>query len=136
MREDLLVLQEHRCFYCQKETPTVWEVDHFMPWARHADNSIDNLVVAHRRCNHNKSDFLACGDHVARWCERSRLRSDDLAHIAQQRSWELEPRRTFSVARAIYGALSNDARLWESGDNFVPIHREQIRGALALGAGA
>ena len=46
------------------------EIDHFVPWARYPDNGIDNLVVAHRRCNHDKRDFLAAFGHVEKWVAR------------------------------------------------------------------
>jgi 5-methylcytosine-specific restriction endonuclease McrA len=41
-------------------------VDHFIPWSRYPNDAIENLVVAHERCNGRKSDFLAASDHVAR----------------------------------------------------------------------
>src|SRR5213592_5079376 len=41
------------------------DVDHFIPWSRYPDDGLENLVVAHARCNAQKSDFLAA---AARQC--------------------------------------------------------------------
>jgi len=45
-------------------------VDHFVPWARHPDSGLDNLVVADARCNGWKGAWLAATDHLARWAGR------------------------------------------------------------------
>jgi hypothetical protein len=111
--------------------PSECHVDHFVPWSRHADNSIDNLVAAHDRCNGRKSDYLAAAEHVERWRDRSTRRAADLASLAGEKNWESRPERTFSVARAIYRMLPDDARLWQSGQNFVLIERPRITVALA-----
>ena len=40
--------QDGECFYCAGRLARAWgEVDHFIPWSRHPDNSLDNLVAAH-----------------------------------------------------------------------------------------
>jgi hypothetical protein len=106
-------------------------VDHFVPWSRHADNSIDNLVAAHDDCNGKKSDYLAAAEHVVRWRERSARCAGDLVDIAREEAWESRPERTLSVARAIYRMLPDDARLWQSGRSFLVIDRPRIVTALA-----
>lgn len=131
VRPGLLDVQRGRCFYCQKGLSGPSHVDHFVPWSRHADNSIDNLVAAHQSCNGSKSDFLAAAEHVERWRERSRAHAADLAQIAREETWESRPDRTLSVARAIYRALPDDTRLWLAGSDFVRIDPPRIAGALA-----
>ncbi|MEP7120185.1 MAG: HNH endonuclease domain-containing protein [Byssovorax sp.] len=131
VRPGLRDLQDGRCFYCEKSLGATCHVDHFVPWARHADNSIDNLVAAHVDCNGQKSDYLAAAEHVVRWRERSARHADDLAAIAVDQQWETRPQRTLSVARAIYQMLPDDARLWLSGRSFLVIDRPRISGALA-----
>ena len=49
--QDLRELQDNRRFYCERRIDGQVEVDHFIPWARHPDNGIENLVVADQRCN-------------------------------------------------------------------------------------
>src|SRR6266480_6864612 len=63
VRGPIIELQEGRCFYCAErlarragQTP---DVDHFIPWSRYPDDGLENLVVAHARCNAQKRDFLA-----------------------------------------------------------------------------
>lgn len=131
VRSALHELQGGRCFYCDKSMSPGCDVDHFVPWSRHADNSIDNLVAAHKPCNGRKSDYLAAAEHVERWRERSARRAADLAAIAREKTWESQAERTFSVARAIYRMLPDDARLWQSGQSFVLIEHPRIAQALA-----
>ncbi|MFO0589465.1 MAG: HNH endonuclease domain-containing protein [Polyangiaceae bacterium] len=133
VRPGLMDVQRGRCFYCEKGLSDAGKVhvDHFVPWSRHADNGIDNLVVAHERCNLSKSDFLAAAEHVEHWRERSRSRAADLAQIARDQTWESHPDRTVSVARAIYHGLPGDARLWLSGQKFELIEVPRIATALA-----
>lgn len=131
VRADLVDLQSGKCFYCEKTMPSACEIDHFVPWSRYSNNSIDNLVAAHKDCNGTKSDFLAAAEHVERWRGRSRDRVSDLAQIADTRRWESQPGSTLSVARAIYGMLPDDTRLWRRGSDFVVIDRARILAALA-----
>src|SRR5205823_5825838 len=55
VRGPIIELREGRCFYCAErlasragQTP---DVDHFIPWSRYPDDGLENLVVAHARCN-------------------------------------------------------------------------------------
>lgn len=131
VRAGLRDLQGGLCFYCQKAMVAEFDVDHFVPWARHADNSVDNLVAAHAHCNGKKSDFLAAADHVERWRDRASRQGAALAELARDKRWDTHPDRTLSVARAIYGRLPHDARLWLSGRSFVTIDPPRIERALA-----
>ena len=131
VRSGLRELQDGRCFYCEKSMGASCHIDHFVPWARHADNSIDNLVAAHEDCNGKKSDYLAAAEHVVRWRERSAQRAGELLAIAREEAWETRPARTLSVARAIYQMLPDDARLWLAGQSFLVIDRPRIASALA-----
>jgi hypothetical protein len=74
VRPGLQELQHDRCFYCDdalaRSPRLAPHVDHFIPWSRYPNDAIENLVVAHERCNGQKRDFLAAADHVARWMER------------------------------------------------------------------
>ncbi len=63
IRLPLLEAQDHSCFYCRRPVPPGGaQVDHFIPWIRHPDNGLDNLVAAHARCNNNKRDTLASAE--------------------------------------------------------------------------
>jgi hypothetical protein len=130
VRGDLRELQDGRCFYCDSSLSGAPEVDHFIPWSRYPDNGIENLVVAHRRCNHAKLDHLAAADHVTRWVDRADRYASDLAAIAHRRDWDRHPERSISVARSIYLRLPPDARLWLARETFVPTSRSELRAAF------
>jgi 5-methylcytosine-specific restriction endonuclease McrA len=117
VRHDLCELQDGRCFYCGRSLGERAVVDHFLPWARHPNNAIENLVAADEGCNGSKKDFLVVGDHVSRW--RSRPASA-LADIAKRREWESAAVRTESVVRTIYLRLPDGAQLWKGPGVFEP----------------
>ena len=137
VRGPIIELQEGRCFYCAErlasragQTP---DVDHFIPWSRYPDDSLENLVVAHTRCNAQKSDFLAAAAHVDHWRARTRSGSPvsaELDRLAEATGWTRHPDRTLGVARALYLRLPEDARLWLRGEEFVTADRPALEAAL------
>ena len=130
IRRPLLELQQGRCFYCHGGISNRADVDHFLPWSRYADDGLDNLVIAHVGCNSSKSDFMAAAGHVERWRQRVRERDTALDLIAHQATWRRDPRRTLSVARALYLRLPETAQLWEGQGTFVPLDGGRIGEAL------
>ncbi len=131
VRQDLRELQDNRCFYCDRHIDDKVEVDHFIPWARHPDNGVENLVVADPRCNGNKRDFLAAGEHVERWTRRfaapGSSAQDQLAEIARRAGFDRHPNQTLNVARTIYSRLPDDVRLWLRVREFVPVVAQRAR---------
>ncbi len=126
-------LQADRCFYCEEPLSTPVDVDHFLPWTRFADDGIENLVAAHRGCNNSKRDFLAAQEHLSRWVER--FRPGDglgtrLATLSDKTGWQRNPRRTLSVARAIYLNLPAGSRLWAGIDRFVGAEHADLERVL------
>ncbi len=123
VQDPLRELQDNRCFYCNgKLDNKKVEVDHFIPWSRYPDNGIENLVVADRKCNNNKRDFLACSDHVSHWVERNApgtTSANALVEIAGDVNWESHPSQTMGVARGIYLRLAPDVLLWDKRGAFV-----------------
>jgi hypothetical protein len=140
VRAGLWEIQDKRCFYCEARVPepTSGQVDHFIPWARYADNGIDNLVIADVGCNGHKGSSLAAEIHVTRWVARlspHREFSTRLAELAQAARWDRHPERTASVARAIYFALPDTAKLWLRKREFVEAEQAAIKRALAPAVG-
>ena len=136
IRAALWEIQGRRCFYCDGRItdPTLGEVDHFVPWARYPDDTLDNFVVADRRCNGFKSSSLAAAEHVTRWARRFVEASSEyaqLADLARQAAWERQSERSLNVARALYLRLPDDARLWLRSREFVPPDVPAIRSALS-----
>jgi hypothetical protein len=131
VRGPLAELQRGRCFYCEGALrgPTV--VDHFIPWARYPDNGLDNLVVAHARCNNRKRDFLAAAEHVERWTTRNAEQASDLAQAAADFTRERDPARSRSVAVATYSRLDEGAKVWIEGATLVGLEKSRLERALA-----
>jgi hypothetical protein len=127
VRLPLLELQDGRCFYCRGivDARRDLEVDHYVPWSRHANNCITNLVVAHKECNMQKCDYLASAEHLCVWLERNvkGASAGNLADIARTHSWEHTPDRTLAVARGIYLNLPNGAPVWVSGKKLLLVDR-------------
>jgi HNH endonuclease len=108
-------------------------VDHFVPWSRYPDDTLDNFVVADNRCNGFKSSSLAAADHLTRWTHRFVQGSSEyvqLADLSNRATWDRQTDRSLNVARAIYLRLPDDARLWLRAKEFVPPDSEIIGDAL------
>jgi len=131
VRDPLRELQFGRCFYCEGRVDDRCDVDHFIPWARYADNSLDNLVATHPRCNGQKRDFFAALPHLERWAGRSARLAAQLDDLAQSASWPREPKRTMAVARAMYTRLPEGARLWIAGDRFEHVDPPRLGAVFA-----
>ncbi len=138
VRPGLREMQNDRCFYCDGRLSDAAgrrpEVDHFVPWARYPNNAIENLVIAHERCNGYKRDFLAAAEHVAAWRERLAPGSEaarQLVRVAEDTAWERAPKRSLSVARAIYLRLPDGHMLWLRGRDFASLDQHAVATALA-----
>jgi 5-methylcytosine-specific restriction endonuclease McrA len=138
VRDDLRELQGDRCFYCDHRLGEARgrraHVDHFVPWARYPNNAIQNLVVAHERCNGEKRDFLAATPHVERWRTRVEPDSPDgakLVEVAGRVGWEQDPARTLSVARAVYLTLPQGYQLWLRRREFEELDPSSVRALLS-----
>ena len=126
----LLQLQGGSCFYCGNRIRGNRQVDHFVPWSRHPDDGLNNLVVTHSSCNGAKRDHLAAAEHVERWATRNRQREVEIAQIASLEEWTHQPWRTLNVARSIYLRLPPNARLWRIGRQFVDVDAARLRSVL------
>lgn len=131
VRAPLVDLQRGRCFYCDRGMRGTAHVDHFIPWSRHPDNGLHNLVAAHHDCNGAKRDHLAATGHVQRWRRRATERADALDHIAARVGWAPGATRIVGVARALYLGLPDDARLWTAANRFERPDIPGLRAALA-----
>jgi hypothetical protein len=130
LRPVLSDLQDRTCFYCERKLTERSEVDHFIPWARHPDNGIENLVVADQECNASKRDFLAAGEHVRKWRSRNSTHADALARSAASHAWERHPAETLGVARGLYLRVAPGTPLWIGRDTFGPADPPELHAAL------
>ncbi len=132
VRPLLLDLQGGCCFYCGgRVTKCHAEVDHFIPWSRHPDDGLENLVVAHGRCNGSKSDFLAASEHLQRWRVRNLDQVHVLDQIADEARWGRTGGRALGAARALYLRLPVETRLWRGVDEFEVVDARRVGAVLA-----
>lgn len=124
VRQPLLEAQGGTCFYCQQTVGRRVEVDHFVPWAKHPDDGLDNLVAAHAACNNRKRDALAAvRPHLERWTQRldpGSREGERFADTASQVAWPRWPSRTLGAARSLYLWLPPRTPLWQHKSTFVP----------------
>lgn len=60
--DQLIYLQDGRCWICRVPLVDDWSRDHVVPLAMGGDHTYNNVKVAHRRCNEEKGDLHP--DHV------------------------------------------------------------------------
>lgn len=135
VRAPLVDAQAGRCFYCRQSIRGDAAVDHFIPWSRHPDNTLDNLVAAHGSCNESKSSSLAALDHLERWMNRFDPGSaGDLvvASVSEDVGWPRRSDRTLAAARASYLWLPSQARLWCSRRTLEPVDRDRLHAVFAV----
>jgi hypothetical protein len=117
VRGPLSESQNGKCFYCGGPLGNSPAVDHFLPWSRHPDNTLDNLVVADSRCNGSKSASLAGIEYLEIWVTRFEAESQAdvmLQEIARLTNWPRRAEGTLASARASYLWLPPSVRLWKS----------------------
>lgn len=105
-------LQKGVCFYCQKKISNVGAIDHFIPWSRYPRDIAQNFVLAHDRCNSDKSDMLASCRHLANWRERNELYKIELVAFSNSNIISDES-TSIGVARWAYGrAHASLSQVW------------------------
>lgn len=138
VQRDLRELHRGSCFYCGAPVTGGGQIDHFIPWSRHFDNSIQNLVYAHGACNNSKRAYLASAPHLANWVQRMKEGSESAAalrDIAARHDWESRPSETLAIARGSYLKLTSAAQLWsEKGPPPVltPASGDELKAAFGL----
>ena len=110
------------------------QIDHFLPWTRQIDSSIENLVFAHGPCNRDKGAYLAAESHLERWVARiaDAGAGGALRQIADEKRWDSHPQQTLAVARAIYLKLPEGYKLWDLGKQFSSMNRPRVAAALTV----
>ncbi len=131
VRPGLFALQQGACFYCSGKLAKDSQIDHFIPWARYPDNGIENLVLAHAKCNNSKRDFFAAETHLGHWRARNETYALALEDVAGQGHWERHAEQTLGVARAIYLRLPAHHQLWMRPGEFVLLDSAAVVGILA-----
>ncbi len=128
IRDPLLALQGHRCFYCLGRLVKP-EVDHFLPWSQSHNDRIENLVAACARCNGAKREHLASEGHLECWLQRldpaeSLLQS--MLNMALEIGWPYGPHASLSLARLLYQHYPGGAQLWHARNDFQDWSRPRV----------
>lgn len=112
-------LQHGLCFYCQKLLNGNTEVDHFIPFARYANDLGHNFVAAHRACNNNKRDFLAGQKHREHWEDQNLVQFKATIESELSAYFHCDADKSRAVSNWAYQvANSNGAKLWSVKDSF------------------
>ncbi|MFZ1854259.1 MAG: HNH endonuclease domain-containing protein, partial [Candidatus Nanopelagicales bacterium] len=85
------------------------EVDHVIPWSHYPSNDLDNLVLADRACNGDKSARLVVPELLGRWVERD---VSALAEISAEINWPFDRARSLRVGRSSYFWQPNGIPGW------------------------
>ena len=129
----LVALQNEKCFYCETSLTSNIEVDHFLPFSKHTDDALDNLVASCKKCNSSKSDSYPSVHHLKKlW---ARFQGGSVAFIALDQIAETtshlrDPLATASKTRAVYLNKSEGALLWHAIGEMVPLHKAEVEEAL------
>lgn len=115
----LVELQANRCFYCRKPMNNEVEVDHFIPFARYANDLGHNFVATHRACNNNKRDFLAAQSHRERWQEQNLVVNGQLITNELSDYFYCDADKSLAVSNWAYQvAEASNAKLWLAKNSF------------------
>jgi 5-methylcytosine-specific restriction endonuclease McrA len=106
-------VQKGVCLYCQKALSSDSPVDHFIPWSRYPSDVGHNLVLAHKSCNSDKSDFLAAENHLSAWVERNNVYQDELHERFVESALPCDPVGIAQIAKWVYRQTeSMNGQVW------------------------
>ena len=123
LRSHLRSIQSGRCFFCEERLDGTVHVDHFLPRARYADDSIDNLVLSDSTCNSAKKALLPSAAHVRNWA--ARFADPRLDEVVSATGWSRDRSVSISVATALYRRLPEGTRLWHARTESTSIDTER-----------
>jgi 5-methylcytosine-specific restriction endonuclease McrA len=132
MRKSLNELQSGKCFYCGYSINGKGEVDHFLPWSRKPNDSIENLVLADSKCNNSKSDFLVTRLILETWENRLKTQSSELRSIASESDWTSDLIKTRKIVCNIFNSVVEGTPLWAGKDSVSEFKFEVATGPFNL----
>lgn len=114
-------IQSGLCFYCGKPMKQASDahVDHFIPFARYANDTAHNFVLAHGACNTSKSDYLASARHQEHWVQQNLEDFRGTISTELNRYFLVDPDLSFAISRWAYNqAAQMGAKYWDSKGRF------------------
>jgi len=116
-RPILAEVQKGTCFYCHQPLRHKGDVDHFIPWSKYPADLGHNFVLAHVKCNGQKSDFLAAEEHLGAWVERNDLHGRILNQFFAQARVANSLEFSVSISRWAYSqTASANGLVWIKDD--------------------
>ncbi len=131
LRDELLKLQDNKCFYTGTKLTAKIDIDHFIPRARHPNDGVFNLVATHAALNQNKKDHLASSMHLENWIKRNEKQRDDLLEIASNKNWVANEPESLLTAKSLYESVRPDMLLWNGKDKFIEADLKSVKGCFA-----
>lgn len=123
-------IQQGKCFYCQKLLGNKIEVDHFIPFAKYANDLGHNFVAAHSSCNNSKRDHLAAVVHRDRWYEQNIIEHKQLIDSELNPYFNCDAQRSEAITSWAYQiAIKNRSQFWLDKEHFESAQAPQL-GAL------
>jgi hypothetical protein len=124
----LVSIQRRRCLYCKREIRDAGEVDHFIPWTRYPADLGHNLVLAHKSCNHAKSDHLASILHLETWVTRNADHHQELEDFCLTNRLPSSSTISTGIARWAYAqAAATEGLVWLEDDRLEPLGADWAR---------
>lgn len=121
-RPILLDVQHGNCFYCKKPLPRESPVDHFIPWSRYPADLGHNFVLAHDRCNSDKSDAVAAETHLTAWVKRNRDHENELQERLAAAALPFDGKATIQVAKWVYRQTEEaKGQVWVEKRTLIPL---------------
>jgi 5-methylcytosine-specific restriction endonuclease McrA len=126
VREQLLKLDGHACFYCGQRMQDM-DVDHYVPFALYPRDLIQNFVLAHPSCNRSKSSALAAKQHLERWLTRLVMKRDQLDQIGDEVGFVTDANAIRQVAQWSYqNAHQASGNAWLTAARFEPVSADYL----------
>ena len=127
-RPILAEVQKDTCFYCHQPLRHNGDVDHFIPWSKYPVDLGHNFVLAHVKCNGQKSDFLAAEEHLGAWVERNDLHGRSLSQFFAQARVANNLESSVSITRWAYSqTASANGLVWVEDDVLRHLGSEWVR---------
>ena len=129
LRQELVELQEGRCFYTGEHL-TRWSLDHVLPWVMLRESSLTNFVMTSPSINSKKQGLLLSPEPLRTWANHVLSRLPQLEQLSTAFGWEWEPDANVRALRAFYARYPNGIPLWSVETNVSALDSNSRSAAL------
>lgn len=121
-------IQNNKCFYCGKSINDSPEVDHFIPWSYYQQDTVHNFVVADKKCNGAKSNFLADIPFLEKWLHRNSVYDQHIQKLSENIGIVSNLKSSHNIAQWAYKrALDMHSPIWIPPKKFITLdHQHDI----------